>query len=84
MDDVRPGKHYITMANKGLDATFVHFGVRKEDMTLIEALAKKHNLDFDWIKEDLIREFHERKIRNEEVEGKGLEKLIEKALLKIK
>jgi hypothetical protein len=72
------------MANKGLDATFVHYGVRKEDMNLIEALAHKHGLDFDWVKEDLIREYHERRIRNEEVEGKGLEKLIEKALLKIK
>jgi hypothetical protein len=72
------------MANKGLDTTFVHFGIRKEDMNLIEALCTEHNLDFDWVKEDLLKEFHERKIRNQEMDEKAIEKIIEKALLKIK
>ncbi len=62
----------------------MHYGVRKEDMALIEALARKHQLDFDWVREELIREYHDRRIRNEDVEAKGLEKLIEKALSKIK
>ena len=48
------------MANKGLDTTFVHFGIRKEDMNLIEALCPEHQLDFDWVKDDLLKEFHER------------------------
>ena len=72
------------MANKGLDATFVHYGVRKEDIGLIEALCAKHDLDFEWIKEDIIKEYHERKIRNQDVDIKGLEKLLDKALQKIK
>ena len=50
------------MANKGLDTTFVHFGIQKEDMNLIEALCPEHQLDFDWVKDDLLKEFHERKI----------------------
>lgn len=54
------------MAKKGLDTTFLHYGIRKEDITLIETLSINHQLDFDWVKEDLLKEFHERKIRNQE------------------
>jgi len=38
------------MAKKGLDTTFVHYGIRKEDINLIEALCVGHKLDFDWVK----------------------------------
>lgn len=72
------------MAKKGLDTTFLHYGIRKEDITLIETLSINHQLDFDWVKEDLLKEFHERKIRNQELDEKSIEKVIEKALQKIK
>ena len=72
------------MAKKGLDTTFVHYGIRNEDISLIEALCIEHKLDFDWVKEDLLKEFHEKKIRNQDMDEKAIEKIIEKALLKIK
>jgi hypothetical protein len=72
------------MAKKGLDTTFVHYGIRKEDMELIAILCTEHSLEFDWVKEDLLKEFHDKKIRNQDVDEKAIEKLIEKALTKIK
>lgn len=72
------------MANKGLDTTFLHYGIRKEDMSTIETLCAEYELDFNWVKEDLLKEFHERKIRNQELDEKSIEKVIEKALQKIK
>ncbi|MEI6138355.1 MAG: DNA modification system-associated small protein [Mariniphaga sp.] len=72
------------MAKKGLDTTFLHYGIRKEDISMIETLCIEHNLEFDWVKEDLLKEFHERKIRNQEIDEKSVEKVIEKALQKIK
>ena len=72
------------MAKKGIDTLFVHYGIRKEDINLIEALCTEHKLDFDWVKEDLLKEFHEKKIRSQEIDEMGIEKIIEKALLKIK
>jgi hypothetical protein len=72
------------MAKKGLDITFVHYGIRKEDISLIEALCTEHKLEFEWIKEDILKEFHERKIKNDDMDEKSIEKIIEKALLKIK
>jgi len=74
----------ITMAKKGLDTTFLHYGIRKEDISLIETLCIEHKLEFEWVKEDLLKEFHERKIRNQEIDEKSIEKVIEKALQKIK
>ena len=72
------------MAKKGLDTTFIHYGIRKEDMSLIETLCTEHKLDFDWVKEELLKEFHEKKVNNHDLDDKGLEKLIDKALQKIK
>ena len=72
------------MAKKGLDTTFVHYGIRKEDVGIIEALCTEHQLDFEWVKEELLKEFHEKKIRNQDMDEKSIEKVIEKALNKIK
>jgi hypothetical protein len=72
------------MAKKGLDTTFIHYGIRKEDMSLIETLCNQHNLEFDWVKEELLKEFHEKKISNHDMDDKTLEKLIDKALQKIR
>ena len=63
---------------------FVHYGIRKEDMGIIEALCAAHHLEFDWVKEELLREFHERKIRNQEMDEKSIDKIIDKAIQKIK
>jgi hypothetical protein len=72
------------MARKGLDTTFLHYGIRKEDISLIEALCTEHKLDFDWVKEEILKEYHEKKIRAQEIDEKVVEKVIEKAIQKIK
>jgi len=72
------------MGKKGLDSTFLHFGIRKEDIQLIETLCEKHELDFDWVKDFLIKQFHEKKIRNQEIDDKTVSQIIDKALQKIK
>lgn len=72
------------MSRKGLDTLFVHYGIRKNDMDVIEKMCKEAGLEADWLKENLLKEFHEKKIRNEELDEKALKKLLEKALRKIK
>ena len=72
------------MTKKGLDSTFLHFGIRKEDIQLIETLCEKHELDFDWVKDSLIKQYHEKKIRNQEIDDKTVSQIIDKALQKIK
>jgi hypothetical protein len=72
------------MAKKGLDTTFLHYGIRKEDMSLIETISLNYQLDAEWVKEDLLREFHEKKVSKQDVDDKSIERLIDKALQKIK
>lgn len=71
------------MSKKGLDTLFVHYGIRREDMQVIEALCKEYEVDFDWLQEDILKIYHEKKIRNEDLDEKALKKLLEKALQKI-
>ena len=68
------------MITKGLDSTFVHYGIRKEDLAILESLLEKHCLDYEWIQEHILRVYHEQKIKDELTDERSLVKLIEKAL----
>jgi hypothetical protein len=68
------------MTSKGLDTAFVHYGIRRDDLDILESLALKHNLDYSWIQEQILRPYHEQKTKDELPEEKLLIKLIEKAL----
>lgn len=70
------------MQNKGLDTTFIHFGIRKDDMDIIETMCLENEVDFTWLQENILREFHSLRINNEEIDQKTIEKIIEKALNK--
>lgn len=69
--------------SKGLDASFVHYGIRKADLDLLEALAAKHQLDHGWIQEEILKKFHEARAADKEMDEKSLCKLLEKALGKL-
>ena len=71
------------MSKKDLDTLFVHYGIRQEDMRVIEALCEEYEVDFDWLQEDILKVYHEKKIRNEDLDEKSLKKLLEKALQKM-
>ncbi|AXE20883.1 hypothetical protein DR864_25665 [Runella rosea] len=69
---------------KGLDISFVHYGIRRDDLDLIETLCTTHGLDADWVLEDLLKNLHEKRVSDADLDGKGIEKLIEKALSKVR
>lgn len=71
------------MSKKGLDTLFVHYGIRQEDMQVIEVLCDEYEVDFDWLQEDILKLYHDKKIRNEDLDEKALKKVLEKALQKI-
>jgi hypothetical protein len=71
------------MAQKGLDTAFVHYGIRRCDLDILEDLAGKHDLDFSWLQEQILGKYHEQKIKNDELDSRTLESLISKALDKL-
>ena len=66
--------------NKGLDAMFMNYGIRKDDMDIIKKICDEAEIDFDWFKEYILKEYHELKMKNEELDSKSLQKILEKAL----
>ena len=70
------------MMNKGLDAMFMHFGIRKDDMALIEKICEENEVDFDWFKDHILKEYHEQKMKHEDLDSKSLQKILENALSK--
>lgn len=76
-------KGVITMA-KGLDGKFLHYGIRKEDLDLIRTLCEKHEIDFDWMSEEILRKYHAAKVDKIEMNDEDTEKIIAEAISLIK
>lgn len=70
------------MINKGLDTAFIHYGIRKEDLEIINNLCEEQGIDMEWLQENILKEFHNLKNNNEDIDAKKIEKIIEKALNK--
>ena len=68
------------MARKGIDSTFLHYGVHTEDMDLIEQACKDSGIDSEWLKEQILRPYNEERNKQNFVEEKGLQRILKKAL----
>ena len=69
---------------KGIDQKFVHYGIRKEDLALIEAICEKHEIYFDWLSEEILRTYHGKKVDVIEMTDIETESIIKAAIQKIK
>lgn len=67
---------------KGLDRCFLHYGIRQEDMEIIEAATRDADIDAEWMKEYILKPYNE--ARNEEaIDDKKLRKILNNAIKKI-
>ena len=69
---------------KGLDQKFLHYGIRKDDLDLIETLCEKHNVSFDWFCEEILHKYNEAKDDKIEMHDSDTEKNISEAIQIIK
>lgn len=68
------------MARKGIDSTFLHYGVRTEDMALIEQSCQDAGIDTNWLKESILKPYNEERNNQNIVDEKKLGKILKKAL----
>ena len=67
---------------KSIDRCFLHYGIRQEDMSIIEQVSQQADVDAEWLKENILKPYNE--ARNEEnIDDKRLRKLLNSALKKI-
>ncbi len=71
------------MSNKGIDQKFVHYGIRKDDLSMIEAICQTEDLDFDWISEDILKAYHAKKVDVIEIDDAATEEIIRSAIQRI-
>lgn len=65
---------------KGIESTFLHYGVRREDMALIEQACQDCGIDTEWLKEQILKPYNEERNNQNFVEEKKLTKILKKAL----
>ena len=52
----------IADMKKGLDRAFLEYGIRQPDLQVIAELCEKHELDSEWLKEQVLKRYHEAKV----------------------
>ena len=67
---------------KGIDRVFLHYGVRQEDMALIEQSCQENDIDVNWLKEYILKPYNEERNNQGvlEVDDKKLARILKKAL----
>lgn len=71
---------------KGLDRTFLNYGIRQDDMALIENACQTEGIDAEWLKDSILKPFQdERNNQNEaNLDEKKVTRILKKALKEIK
>ncbi len=70
--------------SKGIDQKFVHYGIRKEDLAMIEAICETEGINFDWLSEEILKAYHAKKVDAIEIDDATTEDIIRAAIQKIK
>ena len=70
--------------SKLIDQKFVHYGIRREDLSTIEALCMQEGIDFDWLSEEVLKAYHAKKVDVIEISDTDAEDIIRAAIAKIK
>ena len=65
---------------KGLDRCFLHYGIKQEDMNIIEQACVDSDIDAEWVKENILKPYQDEKNNQNVVEEKKLTKIIKQAL----
>lgn len=69
---------------KGIDQKFVHYGIRRDDLQVIETLCEKYEIDVDWMEENVLKAYHEKKVEVTDISDAETENVIRNAIKKIK
>ena len=73
------------MARKGIDSTFLHYGIRTSDMDIIQELCTSPDfqLNPDWVKDEILKLYNEGGNDQGVVEEKTIRQILKNALKKI-
>ncbi len=61
----------------------MHYGIRKEDLELIRTLCEKHEIDFGWMSEEILRKYHAAKVDKIEMNEEDTERIVAEAIARL-
>ena len=67
---------------KGIDRCFLQYGIRQEDMKVIEQVCLSADIDAEWLKQYVLEPYNEER-NNETLDDKKIKSIINKALNKL-
>lgn len=68
---------------KSVDSTFLHYGVRQEDMQVIIKACQDSDIDAEWMKQSILKPYHEERNNQNYVDDKKINRILKKALKEI-
>ncbi len=66
--------------SKAIDRTFLQYGVRKEDMELIEQTCQTNDIDAEWFKEYILKAYNDERNNQNFVEERKRTRILKTAL----
>ena len=66
---------------KGIDQKFVHYGIRKDDLAMIESICDQEGIDFNWLSEEILKSYHGKKVEVIEIDDTETEQIIRSGCL---
>lgn len=69
---------------KGVDRDFIHYGIRREDLRVIEAICNGNDIDYEWLQEEILAKYHNKHIEKVNLDDTEVEKIISSAISKVK
>ncbi len=62
----------------------MHYGIRRDDLSMIEAICDAEEIDFYWLSEEILKAYHARKVDAIEIDDATTEEIIRTAIQKIR
>lgn len=67
-----------------IDNKFIHYGIRRDDLAMIESICDQEGIDFEWMSEEILKAYHAKKVDVIEIDDTSTEDIIRSAINKIK
>ena len=67
----------------GIDQKFVHYGIRRDDLAMIESICMAEGIDPDWLSEEILKAYHAKRVDVIEMSDSDTEDIIRAAVNKI-
>lgn len=51
-----------------IDNKFIHYGIRRDDLAMIESICDQEGIDFNWLSEEILKSYHAKKVEVIEID----------------